>query len=310
MHSGQGATAGICHQATYYDGPDHYLSAVLPFVQDGLAGAEPVLALLPDAGNELIRGGLDGLTDDIIFRDMSDVGRNPGRIISSIWDFISKYPGRAVRVVAESLWPARSPAEGREAARYEALLNVAFATTPVSILCPYDVGRLKPTVMAHAGRTHPEIRTAGGCAPSPDYVAGRVPRFAARPLSPVPPGAVALTYARELRAVREFVAAQARAAGLDDDRAGDLVLAVGEIAANTLRHATGTGAVWLWRHDGEVICQVSDHGWINDPLAGRRRPPEASGLGLWVVNQVCDLVELRSSRHGTTVRTHMRLPSA
>ena len=44
-----------------------------------------------------------------------------------------------------------------------------------------------------------------------------------------------------------------------------------------------------------------------DPLVGRRRPAEATGLGLWVVHQVCDLVELRTGPAGTTIRTHMRL---
>ena len=34
------------------------------------------------------------------------------------------------------------------------------------------------------------------------------------------------------------------------------------------------------------------------------------GQGLWVVNQVCDLVELRSGRTGTTVRLQMRLHPA
>ena len=57
----------------------------------------------------------------------------------------------------------------------------------------------------------------------------------------------------------------------------------------------------------EIICQVRDQGWIADPLAGRqRRSPEDSGHGLWVVNQVCDLVEIRTSpAAGTIIRLHM-----
>jgi hypothetical protein len=31
------------------------------------------------------------------------------------------------------------------------------------------------------------------------------------------------------------------------------------------------------------------------------------GNGLWVVNQVCDLVQARTGRAGTTTRLHMRL---
>jgi hypothetical protein len=37
-----------------------------------------------------------------------------------------------------------------------------------------------------------------------------------------------------------------------------------------------------------------------------RRGPDGRGHGLWLVNQVCDLVELRSGDAGTTVQLHMR----
>jgi hypothetical protein len=33
------------------------------------------------------------------------------------------------------------------------------------------------------------------------------------------------------------------------------------------------------------------------------------GHGLWLVNQVCDLVEMRSDDSGTTIRLHMDLRS-
>jgi hypothetical protein len=56
---------------------------------------------------------------------------------------------------------------------------------------------------------------------------------------------------------------------------------------------------------------VRDSGWIADPLAGTLRPDPDSGMGgrgLWVVHQVCDLVEARSSANaGTTTRVHMNL---
>jgi anti-sigma regulatory factor (Ser/Thr protein kinase) len=86
-------------------------------------------------------------------------------------------------------------------------------------------------------------------------------------------------------------------------------MAVAELAANTLAHTSGPGTLTLWAVDDEVICQVQDQGQITDPLAGRLRPaPDApgGGRGLWVVHQVCDQVEIRSGRAGTTVRLHMR----
>ena len=98
------------------------------------------------------------------------------------------------------------------------------------------------------------------------------------------------------------------ALGMAAERITNLVIAAGEITANTLRHTGAGGTFWVWHTGAEVICQVRDQGWISDPLAGRRRrSPEDSGHGLWVVNQVCDLVEIRSSEAaGTVIRLHMR----
>ena len=46
-----------------------------------------------------------------------------------------------------------------------------------------------------------------------------------------------------------------------------------------------------------------------DPLADRR-PPSADrpgGRGLWMANQLCDLVQVRSFPEGSVVRLHMKL---
>jgi hypothetical protein len=45
-------------------------------------------------------------------------------------------------------------------------------------------------------------------------------------------------------------------------------------------------------------------------MAGRREPSldATGGHGLWIVNQVCDKVEIESGETGTTIRLHMNLP--
>ena len=102
----------------------------------------------------------------------------------------------------------------------------------------------------------------------------------------------------------------ARAAGLPPPRVRDLVLAAGELTANSVRHAGGSGILRIWSDAREFSCEVADGGYIGDPLAGRLQPAPgaAGGHGLWIVHQVCDLVELRSGRDGTTIRLHMSLP--
>jgi anti-sigma regulatory factor (Ser/Thr protein kinase) len=120
------------------------------------------------------------------------------------------------------------------------------------------------------------------------------------------------TYRSDLSQVRALVHQHAREAGLTEGRANDLVLAVSELAANTLRHTQSPGTLAIWHNEDEVVCEIHDEGTIADPFAGRRKPaPGASGgHGLWLVRQVCDLVELTSDASGTTVRMHMALRSA
>jgi anti-sigma regulatory factor (Ser/Thr protein kinase) len=117
------------------------------------------------------------------------------------------------------------------------------------------------------------------------------------------------TYRSDLSQVRALVLQHAREAGLTEGRANDLVLAVSEVAANTLRHTRSSGTLAIWHDEDEVVCEVRDGGTITDPSVGTRKPPPdaSGGHGLWLVRQVCDLVELTSDANGTTVRMHMSL---
>lgn len=56
------------------------------------------------------------------------------------------------------------------------------------------------------------------------------------------------------------------------------------------------------------MAEIRDAGRLANPLAGRRRPALASvngGRGLWMIHQLCDLVEIRASDSGLTLRLHM-----
>jgi anti-sigma regulatory factor (Ser/Thr protein kinase) len=129
---------------------------------------------------------------------------------------------------------------------------------------------------------------------------------------PVPDDPMSYNYTTDLAAIRVVVHRYALAAGLTEARAIDLTLAVSEVAANTVKHAKSPGSLKIWYDTKEIVCQIHDEGIITDPLAGRRQPSlEAQGgHGLWIVNQVCDRVEMQSDETGTTVRLHMNLPVA
>ncbi|HEX4288901.1 MAG TPA: ATP-binding protein [Trebonia sp.] len=117
-------------------------------------------------------------------------------------------------------------------------------------------------------------------------------------------------YTTNLSEVRVLAETQARTAGLAEDRIVDFVIAVSEIAANTVRHARTQGSIEIWSDAGEIICEMRDGGVITDPAVGRV-PPAADangGHGLWLVHQICDRVDLRSGEDGTVIRLHMSLP--
>jgi anti-sigma regulatory factor (Ser/Thr protein kinase) len=298
------------HAAVLYDGTDEYLDAVLAFVGAGLERTDPVLVAVPGPKAGLLRGYLGEQAGRVSFADMTMLGANPAWIIPQVAAFADAHRGRAIRYVGEPAWETRTAAELRETTRHEALINMAFASTSASILCPYDRTRLAPGVITGAEHTHPVVITGGRSQPSRDYLrAGVFPAGCDRPLPRPPRRAATLTYRDDLAGVRAFAAGQARRAGLTASRTRDLVIAVSELAANTWRHTDAGGVLHIWAADGEVLCQVHDTGHIADPLAGRRRPvPGAvNGNGLWVVYQLCDLAELRTARAGTTIRLHFRL---
>jgi anti-sigma regulatory factor (Ser/Thr protein kinase) len=187
------------------------------------------------------------------------------------------------------------------------MVNLAFADIPVTMLCPYDAAALPRSAVAAACARHPWLREDGRERTNGDY--RWAPEGQDRQVSaqPVPPGARALSYRSDLRPVRAFVADEADRAGLSGSRRTDLVIAASEVAANTLKHTAGPGLVRVWVTSDEILCQFDDSGYISEPLAGYGRPAadEPGGQGLWLVNQVCDLAEIRSSAAGTTIRLHL-----
>ena len=106
--------------------------------------------------------------------------------------------------------------------------------------------------------------------------------------------------------VRADVRARASSAGLSAERTADLVLAVHEVAVNSAQHGRGASELRIWETDQALVCEVRGAGRIADPMVGRRPPPwqDEHGRGLWMANQLCDLVQVRSRAAGTTVRIH------
>ena len=302
------------HDAYLYAGEDAFLRGIAGFIREASAAGEPVLVAVAPRKIDLLRAELRSDADGVVFADMEAVGANPARIIPLWRDFVDGHAreGLGVRGVGEPVWPGRGPAELAECRRHESLLNLAFAGgRPWWLLCPYDTDALPPSVIADARRTHPSFGSPEGRTTNPDFVDDAAEPFAA--VLPAPPAhAVELPFALgALDRVRTGVAGYAAAAGLDDRRISDLVLAAHEVATNSVLHGGGAGVLRIWHDHTEVICDVRDRGRLGQPLAGRQRPPpdRIDGRGLWLANHLCDLVQLRSLPSGTAVRLHVRFGS-
>ena len=178
-------------------------------------------------------------------------------------------------------------------------------------MCPYDVDTLEPEVVRGAEHTHPFVGTNGADEPSPAYDGEHdVARIFSEVLPrPATEPDVMRFCAGPLHDFRNFVADHARTFGLSSARTDDLVLAANEMASNSILHGGGSGLVRVWGDDHTFLCEIRDAGRIDNVMVGRVRPPrdEMAGRGVWMANQLCDLVQLRSSETGTVVRLHMRV---
>lgn len=305
---------GFRHEVILHgDGADGFVRQTMPLIEQAIESRAPVLiAVSPDriAG---LREALGARAARVGFADIRRLGANPARIIPAWRAFLranSFSDGGEPLGIGEPVWLGRSTAELDECWRHEALLNVAFPSGGRAwrLLCPYALDSLDDHVIEAAHVCHPLISGPGGAHLSSCY------RSQARPFDgrleepPAQVGELEFTEA-DLGAVRHRLSSWARVEGLPSGATEDLVLAVDEIATNSIRHGGGSGRLRMWREEGSLLCEVRDEGRIHDPLLGRVRPGDEAvcGRGMWIVNQLCDLVQIRSSAAGSQIRLHKHL---
>lgn len=302
------------HEAMLYAGLADFVAGTVPFITDGLSAGEPVLVAAEPAKLDLVREELDGDADRVRFADLADVGRNPSRIIPVWHDFVDECGrgGQRVRGIGEPIWAGRTSAEIVECQMHESLLNLAFAdSAPWTLICPYDTDALDPAVIDRAYRSHPMTRRGHAFQPSTSYRAPSEELASIGHALPEPTEVLEqqkVVFER-LHDMRSAVARCATTLGLGSERTADLVIAVDELASNSVQYGGGDATMRLWQDEDCIVCEVTDRGTIDEPLVGRHRPAlnAPSGRGLWLVNQLCDLVQLRTSAAGTVVRLHMAL---
>ncbi|MFP5225851.1 MAG: anti-sigma factor RsbA family regulatory protein [Actinomycetota bacterium] len=307
---GPASSGAFSHHALFYSGLNDLVEQAVPYLREGIQQDERILVLAPPNRLEALRDGLGGDSRQVQFQDMTKAGRNPSAIISTWRDFISSGEG-PVRGIGEPAWFGRSPEELLECHRHEALINLAFADDQGTILCPYDASALPAAELEKARTTHPTVLEQGIPAPIRSFEgAGAALRILDAPLSPVPADALRFEFGADgLSEVRAAALRFGMDCGLKPMQVDCFVLAASELLTNSLKHGGGRGQLLLWRADGSVVGQVDDPGFIADPLIGRQRAElnGGGGLGLWMVNQLVDLMQLRTGTAGTSVRFSLRV---
>jgi hypothetical protein len=297
------------HEAFLWHDRADFTDSLVPFVTDGLDAGEPVMVAVIEEHGEWLRESLGDQADDVKFFDMADLGRNPAKIIPAWQKFLDTDAGGdgPARGVGEPIWAGRGADELIECQVHEALLNVAVdPTIPFWLVCPYDVASLEPAVIDEAYRSHPVVIEADAYRGSTSY-AGRahLEAMLGQDLPTLVGEPTTIPFSRRnLGRLRAFLKLEGHVAGLGLRQATDLATVTSGLAADSLERGATSGTIRVWRQPRSVVCEVVDDTHLDDPLAGRRAPLVDGADALWAANQLCDLVQLRTTPKGTTIRVH------
>lgn len=305
------------HQALVCHEGDDLVAQVGAAVHAGLAaGEETRVALAPERLGP-VREWLGADADATEFIDADVFYRRLGPLFSGLGRELEERAGAGrprLRLVAEPPVRAFRPAEARAHLRWEAALNVVYARCDISLLCLYDAQGLSEAALGDVRCTHPELlsdghgrRSAAFLDPAV-FLSRRAPGLQAAPAGDGrgwgEGGVYALDEVRDLAGVRAAVRARAAAAGMAPAAAVDLVTAVSEIAANAIAYADAPRTLRVAVQDGVLVCRVRDAGpGIGAPFAGFLTPTASAeaGRGIWLANQLVDVVEIASGPAGTEV---------
>jgi anti-sigma regulatory factor (Ser/Thr protein kinase) len=303
------AGAQLEHDAFLYGSDEQLVTAMVPFLREGLTRGDAAAAVTTPGNLALLRDRL-GADAHVSYVEAADWYVRPAAAIAQFDAAIRELiDGGAphLRVVGEL--PFGSTA-GEHASwnRYEAIVNEAFKRAPLWVVCLYDTRALPEQLIGAARRTHPTLFETRRRRQSADYVEpavllGQIPE----PGIPVAgPPRLQLRIDGDPRGWRHSLAGAVEAEALPRGRAEEFLIAVGEVVANALGHGHSLAELTLWSTNDGVVCAVHDDGpGVDDPFAGYLPPGNddaAQGMGLWVARQLSDSLAIQSGADGTTVR--------
>ena len=161
------------HRGLMYDSDDEYVESTVPFLVEGIARSEGLLAVTTRRQSGLLRDALGDHAVHVDFHDSAEWYRSPAGALNNYRAFVKERFERGapwIRIVGEPVWAGGSEAEAAEWMRYESMVNLTFASAPATIICPYAT-TAPDGVLAHARETHPQVLEAGDGTASVAYQA-------------------------------------------------------------------------------------------------------------------------------------------
>jgi anti-sigma regulatory factor (Ser/Thr protein kinase) len=304
---------GLVHDAFVYSSQEEFLAGTVPFIQGGIDSGEPILAAPTHANARLLQEQLGERASSVDWAENSEAHRTVERLAIFL-DYVGRHVDAGatrIRLLGEPCWPRDGGPGVAEWKRYESFLNLALASHPVWLVCPYDASLLPPDIIEDACRTHPNMGYGQGRTSSPDFVepADFSRRLDRIPLTK-PPADAAEGYFKSAAGARRFVADHARIAGLSPEKLKDVELAASEVSANVFTHAAEVARVRAWSDGSTFVVDVDDTGrGIDDLFPGYAIPgPLAqTGRGLMMARRLADVVQARTTPTGAVVRLHFSL---
>jgi transcriptional regulator with XRE-family HTH domain len=160
------------HRALAYESDEEFLEAAVPFLNEGIERSHGLLAVTTPMQIALLRDALEERSKHVEFVDSTDWYSSPNDALDRYREFVKEKfdTGAAwIRIVSEPVWAGRSNAEIAAWTRYESMINLSFASSPATIVCPYDVRSLPEEVVADARRTHPKMTHGSDASTSSAY---------------------------------------------------------------------------------------------------------------------------------------------
>ncbi|MER7273190.1 sensor histidine kinase [Dactylosporangium sp. NPDC000244] len=303
---------GFFHEAALYHSDEEFLAIVTPFVEEGLAAGEPVVAAFGPRRQALLRDRLDG-TDGtggaVDYLAGEEHYARPATAIRRYRELLAEHvaAGAAQIRIAGEIPHLGAAGPWDWWGRYEAACNHAYDDFPLWGLCMYDMRVTPPDALEQVRCTHPFLATAAGHHPNPDFadpadfLRGR-PSTWRDPLERTRPRLLLVDpMPAEVRAAVDAAGAHG---GVDQADVRGLMLAANEVVTNAIVHGVPPVEVRVWTAERRILVQVSDAGpGPRDPLVGLRPVRSATGgLGLWIAHQTCAYVDLRQEHGRFTVR--------